>query len=43
VRTAADLDKMYDWWRAVFGKLIGRRVAPTSVRQIMASVDLSTP
>ena len=40
VRTPADLDRMYDWWRAVFGKLIARGVKPTSVRDIMGSVDL---
>jgi hypothetical protein len=40
VRTAQDLDQMYDWWRAVFTKLIARGVAPTSVREIMTSVDL---
>jgi hypothetical protein len=42
VRTPADLDRMYDWWRAVFGKLIARGVRPTSVRDIMGSVDLGS-
>jgi hypothetical protein len=35
VRTEADLDVMYDWWRQVFELLIARGVKPTSVRDIM--------
>lgn len=35
VRTEADLDEMYEWWRQVFELLIGRGVKPTSVREVM--------
>jgi hypothetical protein len=38
VRDEADLDGLYDWWRAVFAYLRERRVAPTSVSEIMQSV-----
>ncbi len=41
VRTAGDLDRMYDWWRAVFTRLIAARVKPTSVKEIMESVVLA--
>jgi hypothetical protein len=41
VRTPQDLDRMYDWWRAVFSRLIAARVKPTSVKEIMASVVLA--
>lgn len=38
VRDEADLDGLYDWWRAVFAYLRERRVAPASVSEIMQSV-----
>jgi len=41
VRTERDLDELYDWWRAVFDALLARGVRPTSVRQIMDSVELA--
>ena len=41
VRSEADLDELYDWWRQVFDLLESRGVKPTSVRQIMDSVDLA--
>jgi hypothetical protein len=41
VRDEDDLDRFYDWWRRVFGYLAGRKVAPSSVRDIMASVALA--
>ncbi len=41
VRSDADLDLLYDWWRAVFARLRSRGVASTSVQGIMASVALA--
>lgn len=41
VRDEHDLDDLYEWWRHVFDNLIGRGVRPTSVREIMASVELA--
>ena len=38
VRNEADLDALYDWWRALFTHLEKRGVKPTSVADIMASV-----
>lgn len=38
VRNEADLDALYDWWRALFTHLAKRGVKPTSVADIMASV-----
>ncbi|MBS0254924.1 MAG: polysaccharide deacetylase family protein [Proteobacteria bacterium] len=39
VRTENDLDALYDWWRAVFERLAHHGVRPSSVADIMASVD----
>lgn len=36
-----ELDAFYDWWRAVIAHLTRRGVAPTSVAEIMASVELA--
>lgn len=41
VRTTGDLDALYDWWRAIFERLTAHGVTPTSVRQIMETVDLA--
>ena len=41
VRTQADLDDLYDWWRIIFARLGEHGVQPTSVREIMASVALA--
>ncbi len=41
VRSEADLDAFYDWWRQIFEYLARRGVAPTSVSEIMASVKLA--
>lgn len=41
VRNEDDLDALYDWWRGVFAYLRRREVAPTTVREIMASVELA--
>lgn len=41
VRTQADLDRLYDWWRAVFGLLAARGVAPTTVSEILAGTKLA--
>ena len=41
VRTEADLDAFYDWWRGVFAYLQRRQVAPTSVRGLMQAVTLA--
>lgn len=41
VRNDDDLDALYDWWRALFSHLAQRGVKPTSVADIMASVELA--
>ena len=41
VRSEADLDAFYDWWRGVFAYLRQRDVAPSSVADIMATVELA--
>ncbi|WP_128892262.1 polysaccharide deacetylase family protein [Erythrobacter sp. HKB08] len=38
VRSEEDLDRLYDWWRRVYGYLELRSVKPTSVEHIMRSV-----
>jgi len=43
VRTAADLDAFYDWWREIFAHLARRDVVPSSVRDLAASLGLSPP
>ena len=37
VRDEADLDRFYEWWRAVFEYLRQRKVEPVSVAQIVAA------
>jgi hypothetical protein len=37
VRTADDLDQLYDWWRRIFAYLDLRGVRPTTVAQIIAA------
>ena len=39
VRSGADLDRLYDWFRRVFTYLEMRGVAPTNVAEIMRSVQ----
>ncbi|MFT4053711.1 MAG: polysaccharide deacetylase family protein [Novosphingobium sp.] len=39
VRSEADLDGLYDWWRTLFSHLARRGVKPTSVHEIMNSVQ----
>lgn len=41
VRTEADLDNLYDWWRIIFARLGERGVIPTTVSEIMSSVELA--
>lgn len=41
VRSEADLDAFYDWWRMVFAMLARRNVLPTSVAEIMAATELA--
>ncbi|MBV1687693.1 polysaccharide deacetylase family protein [Novosphingobium sp. G106] len=41
VRTPADLDVFYDWWREIFAHLARRGVAGTSVRDLAASLGLA--
>ena len=41
VRSEEDLDAFYDWWRAAFECLGRRNIAPTTIAEIMASVDLA--
>ena len=38
VRSEADLDRFYDWWRGVFGHLDARGVGPTTVAEVLANV-----
>ena len=38
VRSEADLDDFYDWWRRIFAYLELRAVGPTSVAEIMRAV-----
>lgn len=39
VRSEADLDRLYDWFRRIYGYLAMRDVAPTTVGEIMQSVE----
>ncbi len=39
VRTEDDLDQLYDWWRRIYAYLGQREVAPTTVAEILASVE----
>lgn len=41
VRSEADLDALYDWWRTVFTHLADRKIAPTTVHDIMAATELA--
>lgn len=40
VRTDGDLDALYDWWRRIYAYLDQRGVAPTTVAEIMDSVEV---
>jgi hypothetical protein len=40
VRDEDDLDSLYDWWRRVFVYLKTRDVPPTTIREIMGSVEV---
>jgi len=40
VRSESDLDRLYDWWREVASYLKQRGIRPTTVREIMDSVEL---
>ena len=39
VRTEADLDNLYDWWRRIFSYLEQRGVKPSSVKDVMHAVE----
>jgi len=41
VRTEADLDELYEWWRQVFDLLLSRGVQPGSVKSLMESTELA--
>ncbi|MEY2943707.1 MAG: hypothetical protein RLY97_1721 [Pseudomonadota bacterium] len=41
VRDEADLDDLYAWWRTIFDYLTAHGVRPTSVKDIMQSVELA--
>lgn len=41
VRSEADLDAFYEWWRGIFAYLRRRNIAPTSVRELMEAVTLA--
>jgi len=41
VRSEADLDALYEWWRKVFAALAERQVRPTTVAEIMSACDLA--
>lgn len=43
VRDDADLDRLYDWWRAILEYLQRRQVRPTSVTEIMRKVERGAP
>ncbi|MDZ4307121.1 polysaccharide deacetylase family protein [Allopontixanthobacter sp.] len=40
VRTEEDLDRFYDWWRTIYSYLEKRGIAPTSVAEIIKSVEI---
>jgi hypothetical protein len=40
VRTEAELDAFYDWWRGVFTYLARRGITPASVRDIAAAIQV---
>jgi hypothetical protein len=40
VRNEDDLDELYDWLRSVYAYLEQRGVAPTTVEEIKASVEV---
>ena len=40
VHDDADLDALYDWWRAIYAYLDRRGVQPTTVREIMQCVEV---
>jgi hypothetical protein len=40
VRDEDALDRLYDWWRAVFAYLAKRQIRPASVREIMAAAQV---
>ena len=40
VHDDADLDALYDWWRAIYAYLDRRGVQPTTVREIMQYVEV---
>jgi hypothetical protein len=42
VRTGADLAAFYAWWREIFAHLARRGVAPTTVRDLAASLALAS-
>ena len=41
VRSEEDLEAFYNWWRAIFAYLAKRNIAPSSVKDIMESVELA--
>ena len=41
VRSEADLDALYDWWRQVFAYLRNRGVAPTTVEELIGAATLT--
>lgn len=43
VRTDADLERFYHWWREVLAYLARRGVAPTSIAGILDAVALASP
>jgi hypothetical protein len=42
VRSEADLDDFYDWWRSVFAYLARRGIMPSAGKEILNSVELAT-
>lgn len=40
VRTEEDLDRFYEWWRTIYAYLEKRGVRPTSVAEIIKSVEI---
>ena len=40
VRTNAELDAFYDWWRAIIAHCAGRGIKPTSIQDVVAAAGL---
>jgi len=41
VRSEAELDGFYEWWRTIFAALAERGIRPSCVRDIIESAELA--